>query len=267
MKKDKRFKIELNLFEIQEFQSKGIILDLCECGCGEFVRPGKRFIYGHNRRGMKNTVEAKRKVSRGLERYFQENPEKKEELSIKLKRYFQEFGNNFTRGYRHTEKDKKKMSIIKKEYFKIPGNKDYLINRIISEKTRDKISIANVINLSKGKSWKRGYFYSHKNGKKIHYRSSYELTAYEILEQMSKVKNYEIEPFGINYKFFGAIRRTVPDILITYTDGSKELIEVKSEWNLKDKRTNCKIWAMNDYAVSKSWLFNIWTEKQLGLEG
>ncbi len=250
----------------------------CECGCGKRVKLGNRFINGHGRRGTKHTEEAKEKIlvwqienrektAEKVRSYYQENPEKKEEMSIKLKAYFQEFGNNFTRGYRHTEKDKKRMSIIRKEYFKIPGNKDYLFNQVRSKETRDKISVANVINLLKGKSWKRGYFYSHKNGKKIHYRSSYELTAYEILEQMSKVKNYEIEPFGIPYKFFGAIRRTVPDILITYTDGSKELIEVKSEWNLKDKRTNCKIWAMNDHAVSKGWLFNVWTEKQLGLEG
>jgi len=26
----------------------------CECGCGEFARPGNRFIYGHNSRGESN---------------------------------------------------------------------------------------------------------------------------------------------------------------------------------------------------------------------
>lgn len=32
---------------------------LCECGCGHYANPGKRFLYGHNRRGRKQTPEHK----------------------------------------------------------------------------------------------------------------------------------------------------------------------------------------------------------------
>jgi len=30
---------------------KALDIKFCECGCGEIVKPGRRFIHGHNRRG------------------------------------------------------------------------------------------------------------------------------------------------------------------------------------------------------------------------
>ncbi len=36
---------------------------LCECGCGEYTKPGNRFIYGHQRKGAKQSKEARRKLS------------------------------------------------------------------------------------------------------------------------------------------------------------------------------------------------------------
>lgn len=256
-------KAELDPFEIQNLRSKGIVLSFCECGCEKFTKPGNRFIHGHSRRGIKHSIECKNKVAKGVKKYYQENSEKKKIMSVKLKEYFQKFGNNFTRGYTHTKENKKKMSVIRKGYFKIPGNKDYLRNQIISEKTKEKMSIAASLRMLKSKAWKRGYYFSRKNDKNLYYRSSYELIAYKILEQMSMVKSYEVEPCVISYRFLGILRCTIPNILVTYIDGSKELIEIKPEWKMS--KDNTKLWAMNDYAANKGWLFNVWTENELGL--
>ncbi len=115
------------------------------------------------------------------------------------------------------------------------------------------------------KVYKEGIFYSVKSERELYYQSSYELTAFEILEQLSKVKEYSRVSFGISYVFKGEKHYTIPDILVTYTDGTRELIEVKSEWELHKRKTNIKFWAMNDYAANQGWDFNVWTEKELGL--
>lgn len=39
----------------------------CECGCGDFAKPGNRFINGHNRRGKPHTKETKEKIGKTLE--------------------------------------------------------------------------------------------------------------------------------------------------------------------------------------------------------
>ncbi len=115
------------------------------------------------------------------------------------------------------------------------------------------------------KVYKQGHFYSVKNNKDLYYQSSYEFVAFEILEQLSKVRSYDRANFRIPYMINNEIHYTVPDILITYTDGTKELIEVKAKWFLHDEKTNAKFWAMNDYAATQGWDFNVWTEKELGL--
>lgn len=40
-------------------------MSLCECGCGEEVKPGRRFIWGHNRRDKYNSLEHNVKISEG----------------------------------------------------------------------------------------------------------------------------------------------------------------------------------------------------------
>ena len=35
----------------------------CECGCGGEVKPGRRFLHGHNRRGVPQSPEARAKIT------------------------------------------------------------------------------------------------------------------------------------------------------------------------------------------------------------
>jgi len=164
--------------------------------------------------------------------------------------------------------------------FKIPANQKWprktcgvkCARKITKESTdrKEKISRSLCVQYIDGRrdvapNGNDGYFYSKKNKRKIYYRSSYELTAYEILEQLSKVKSYNNEPFKIPYRWSGSIHNTIPDILVTYTDNMKELIEVKPRYMLKDKQTIFKLRAMKRFAKKNSMDFNIWTEKELYL--
>lgn len=139
-----------------------------------------------------------------------------------------------------------------------------------SKETRNRMSQAQTKSYLSGKMKKssrgnNGFYFSKKNNKNIWYRSNYELVAYGILEQLSKVKSYEIEPFSIQYEWQNSTHRTIPDILVTYTDGSKELIEVKPEYKFTIKKEVRKMRTMKDYAKNNNMLFSVWTEKELNL--
>ncbi len=42
----------------------------CECGCGEAVSPGRRFVHGHSRRGVKLSTETRAKMARARSDYY-----------------------------------------------------------------------------------------------------------------------------------------------------------------------------------------------------
>lgn len=117
-----------------------------------------------------------------------------------------------------------------------------------------------------GKNFKTGYFFSNKNQRDYYYRSSYELLAYQKLELLPEVKTYDVEPFKIPYTDTkGIVRNYIPDILINYDEGLKELIEVKPENLLKDEIVQIKIESARQYYKDNGMNFNIWTEKYLEL--
>ena len=108
---------------------------------------------------------------------------------------------------------------------------------------------------------KTGYFWSDKNGKLLHYRSSYELIVYKMFEVISKVVKYEVEVVVIPYKWAdGSVHRYHVDILVWYDDGTKELIEVKPEYKLEDDLVRLKIEAGKNYAEQNDMKFSVWTE-------
>ena len=74
-----------------------------------------------------------------------------------------------------------------------------------------------------------GDFFSPKNNRTLHYRSQLELHWYQLLEKLSKVRAYYVEPVVIEYQWKRRIRRYIPDLRVRYTDGTTELIEIKPE--------------------------------------
>lgn len=108
--------------------------------------------------------------------------------------------------------------------------------------------------------YKHGFFYSNKNKKDIYYRSSWELRVYEIFERISKILSYEAEPFKIQYNINDSIKNYVPDILVNYDDGSKELIEIKSSRFLNNPVNILKFEAGRKYAKDNNMKFVIMTK-------
>lgn len=105
-----------------------------------------------------------------------------------------------------------------------------------------------------------GRFYSEKNGEELFYRSSYELAAFHILEQMSVVKGYSTECEIIPYEFEDAIRRYVPDLKVEYLDGSVDIIEVKADWAIDLPVNQAKFDAARKYCSDHDFGFVVWTE-------
>ena len=90
-----------------------------------------------------------------------------------------------------------------------------------------------------------------------------ELNAYQILEQLSAVVAYEAEPFWIEYRATkdSKIHRYIPDILVTYKDGTKELIEVKPANQVEENED--KFQAARAYAAENGMTFTVWTDQEL----
>jgi len=112
----------------------------------------------------------------------------------------------------------------------------------------------------------KGYFQSVKNGKKLPYRSKYELKAFEILEADNTISKYDYESIKIRYWFEERLHTYRPDILAN----DKRIIEIKAQWiyNLQNKENDIvhrKFEAARHWAAKNGYTFEVWTEDELGL--
>lgn len=74
-----------------------------------------------------------------------------------------------------------------------------------------------------------GLFWSMKNGKAVIFRSSYEFAYWTLLEANDQVTSFKVEPFSISYinPKDNRPHRYIPDALVSYRGGYKELVEIK----------------------------------------
>ena len=119
---------------------------------------------------------------------------------------------------------------------------------------------------AKRKPTVKGYI-SAKTGKKITYRSYWELCYYLHLEYRNDVVAYAVESFFIEYEDLqGKTRRYIPDVLIWFDNGVILLVEIKASWALEKQDTLIKIAAGKAYARSHGWSFKVVTEKQFNFD-
>ena len=98
----------------------------------------------------------------------------------------------------------------------------------------------------------KGYLRTVKGGI-VYYYSSWEKQAYKLLDMNEKVLRFKVEPFCIYYKDKeGKDRKYYPDVLITYTDTSEKLVEIKSKYRLLDEDTQLKIEAGSKYCTENN---------------
>ena len=111
-------------------------------------------------------------------------------------------------------------------------------------------------------NFKEGNFVSQKmGGQTVHYRSSYELEVYKLLENEKTVVGYEAEPFKLPYYFGGKWLDYIPDLKVHFTDGSIQIWEVKPSNMTAFKKNKAKWTAMEEHAKKMGWQFKVITEQ------
>ena len=221
----------------------------CACGCGGgiVVRLGHKhdgvpiYIHGHNKSGKKNRGKKK---------------------PLRTKEHCRNLSMSTKEAWKRDDVREKQIVAIKQA------------KANLTDKKKEEISIKQSINRVKYiqehgmnpggyRCAKRGVFYSDKNQKEIKHDSGMELLAYQILEQLSKVKSYDGCKFSIDYTFKDGIHRYIPDIDIVYTDNTREIIEIKPEYLLEDGCNQAKFRAAKEYCDRNDMRYSVWTEKEI----
>jgi len=103
------------------------------------------------------------------------------------------------------------------------------------------------------------------------FRSSWEKAYFEHLDGRSDVTSYVSEGLKIPYVSnvrTGRFRNYIPDLLVTYADGRRELIEIKPKKRLTQPKNVKKFAAAREWCLRNGCLFVLLTEidlKGLGL--
>lgn len=269
----------------------------CKCGCGRTPSRWSKsgYVAGHHNRsseararmsGSKNPFYGKQHPPDVMERIRQKNIEKpgwnkgipmREETKKKLsasqkgcikwpngRKFDESFGDKISRGKTGKPWSEKQREAMEGRWVRHPHP---MTGRSHSEETKEKMSKSKVSLITQGKfnpyNKDIGGFWSEKNKKTIHYRSGLELMAFKILETLRKVSSYEVEPFSIEYEFDGRVRRYIPDLLVRYTDGSMELIEIKPDAMINLPINLAKAVAAEKYCQLNGMKFSIWSRRNL----
>jgi hypothetical protein len=105
-----------------------------------------------------------------------------------------------------------------------------------------------------------GNFYSAKNRKKMHYRSSWEQEVYQLLEESDDVKGYEVEPLEIPYFHNGEHKNYLPDLRVHFWDSRIEVWEIKPVNQTLLSINEAKWAACGAHCKIRGWNFRIITE-------
>ena len=122
---------------------------------------------------------------------------------------------------------------------------------------------------SKGKgrtkkpNYRDGDYHSVKMNTVFHYRSGYEEQVYNCLDVLVEVHAFAAEPFKIPYIFNGETHHYTPDILVSFTNGNKEVWEIKPA-NQTNLPVNKAKWTAAEVACKlRGWNFKVITEQEI----
>lgn len=109
-----------------------------------------------------------------------------------------------------------------------------------------------------GMAWSRGKYTSTKTNQTCYYRSSWELRHMQDLDRDDSISWWEHEPMRIPYVFEGKERNYVPDFIVRYADGRKEMQEVGRK-TVKEglPRNQAKIESARLFCESRGWTFRV----------
>jgi hypothetical protein len=156
------------------------------------------------------------------------------------------------KGEHHTDETKARIREAKRLNPPV-GEKNGMFGKKHTEESRVKMSEANSIGILSGnrKSYGknghvRGDYVSSKTRKIHHYRSSWELAAMKYLDKVDSVLRWDSECLRISY--INVTKRWyVPDFFVEYTDGRKEIWEIKPKEFVDSRACQLKTEAAQKY--------------------
>ncbi len=185
-------------------------------------------------------------------------------------------------GKHHSEESKQKISKHHIETGCFSGMNNPMFNKHHTEEMKQKMSELASREIIEGKRilrnskgfYKRGTYQSTKNTKIMHFRSSWEKSCMQWLDKTEIILNYEYESIRIPYihtsgnKERGYKRHYIPDFLLIFQDGHKELWEIKPKIYCEKERTKLKAQAARQYCQQNNIsLYRILTEVDLRILG
>lgn len=111
--------------------------------------------------------------------------------------------------------------------------------------------------------FKQGKYQSSKSGKVFTYRSGLEKKTFEILDEHNDVLSFDSEPFQIDYIYRGHAHKYIPDILVHYMNGKKEVWEIKPSDQTSLEINQCKWSAAEEVCKIRNWAFQVYTEQRI----
>lgn len=90
-------------------------------------------------------------------------------------------------------------------------------------------------------------------------RSPLEEIVLSMLDDDDKVISYEIEPFKIRFGAGSEESTYIPDLFITYNNGKKVIVEIKSMKDISLDINIAKFEAIEQYTIENGYIFEVWT--------
>ncbi len=137
------------------------------------------------------------------------------------------------KGKNHTEESKEKLREAKRLNHLV-GEKNGMFGKRHSDVSRNRMSEVRTLRMVDGSIKPRGnnnhmsgHFTSEKTGLVCRYRSSWELATMEYLDRDDNVSSWNYECLRIPYYYENNKRWYVPDFFVEFSDGRKEIWEIK----------------------------------------
>jgi len=170
-------------------------------------------------------------------------------------------------GKNHTQKTKNKISKARNKYYETHDG--YWKGKKLSEESKEKMSETRTRKWINGeydhikKSWAKGKHYSKKSGRKMVYRSSWELAYMKYLDQNDNVISYDSECLRIPYYDINKhIRHYIPDFVVQYKTG-KYIEEIKPQCFRETVTNKNKYKSARQYCKENNIKFRVLTENYL----
>lgn len=175
-------------------------------------------------------------------------------------------------GKKHTEETKKHLSDISSNGARA-GEKNGMFGRKHDEYSKEKMSESKTRLILEGKfrpgrnGHKKGWYESPKTGRRHFFRSSWEEAVMKHLDSSECIATWDYECVRIPYTYNNHKRWYVPDFIITYTDGKREMLEVKPEALIQSERVTrtaeagrkyCAANGIDDYIIVTRKILDEW---------